>query len=445
MKHDPSDRTKLIQYRLQGLQVGTALTLILIVAAACARAAATPTDPKSPGPTHALALNTGNDDSAITAWVAAINADCADKVRATVPKGTATMRTLPFFTIATACANTNRHLDISGYSADSSTIMIASKAPDGSGGIGFFVEDPHVHMHDLGFRSLADTMNVPTFRGGAGNSDEAIKFTTALNGSGGFGEADHMRFVNFRTASIDVYGAPGMNLHDNVVICAPMLAPNYDPAMGLWVRVLLKAPATGASNGMITNNQVANCGDSGIDLDNASYITVTNNTVTCTDPDCQQGIFATPKRNVLGIVLYADHTGCSTEGTSHNLIQGNTIHARNRITHAIILEGSGIGNGNVFMDNAIDSAAVDGIAVSNYACPGPVPAFRYDTMTHNTIAGALTAGIMNGGSDDVITYNQICPAAGAVAILDISGNAVLQQNVSVCTAGQSVSSYAPPH
>jgi len=127
------------------------------------------------------------------------------------------------------------------------------------------------------------------------------------------------------------------------------------------------------------------------------------------------------------------------------LIEGNTIPAHGRITAAIILEGAGIGDHNVIKDNVIDSSAGYGVAVSNYACPGPSPAFNNNTISHNTIVEAAIAGIQDGGSHDVISYNQVCPAPGATAIANISSTSVVQQNVTDCTAAQAAALQAPVH
>jgi len=399
---------------------------------------------------HVLQLGTASDDAALDAWVSAINADCADTVRAYVPPGTVTLRGQPWLPIASPCNNARRHVEIFGAGADSSIVQVASLTPDGGGGIGLFISDPGVHMHDLGFRSLADSTVMPP-DGGNGNSDEAIKFAIGPNGTGGFGEADHMRFVNFRTAAIDVFGAPGMALHDNVVRCPPMLPPNYPTTMGLWIRALYTPPPPGASNGTISNNQVFNCGDSGINVDNASYTSITGNIVTCDVGGCPQGVLLSPIRHVLGIILFADHLGCSDAAVSHNVITGNRVAARNRIGVGIIIEGVGLGQYNLVANNVVDSTVEYGIATSNVGCPGqPNTAFAHNTIVQNSVVNVAGYGIWNGGDSALIAFNRVCPVDFRRNIVDISSTAVLKQNdggaTGSCLAGSGFRSAtaAPP-
>jgi hypothetical protein len=395
---------------------------------------------RDPNAVHTLALNTGNDDSALKAWVQAINGDVThDTVWGVIPKGSVTMRTaqIPWglggLPIQSSGSST-RQVDIGGYSRDSSIFYVDSgaHAPNGYGAFAFIVRDPHVHFHDLTITSHADSS--VSLQGSAlwGNNDEAIRFDGSIRGAE-YAEVNSVRIRGFRLTGIDVNGMKGAFIHDNEIFCAPSNhSTHYAQSMGIWMRTLPPPPPPGITNGTIQSNTVWDCGAESIPIENVQYVQVRWNTISCLGgQSCSQGFRDTDSLWTIGIALYSNVCG-DTNAVAHNRIDENTIYGNGSLTTGIAIQGTAPqfanGYGNYIDSNFVNNVLLLGITdqpsggcgsgsirnnvfstntvehtqnTSGKPSPSWLPVFLPDT-THRTYDLWLQ------GVTDTVEFNMVC-------------------------------------
>ena len=398
---------------------------------------------RNPNAVHTLALNTGNDDSALTAWVNAINGDVThDTVWGVIPRGSVTMRTAQIFwgvggLPIHSTGSSTRQVDISGYSKDSSIFYVdaTAHAPNSYGAFAFIVSDPHVHFHDLTITSHADSTVVLPDSALEGNNDEAIRFDGATRGAM-HAEVNSLRIRGFRIGGIDVHGMKDAFIHDNEIFCVSSNSTtHYAQSMGIWMRNLPPPPPPGVTNGTIQSNTVWDCGAEGIPIEDVQYVRVAWNTISCLGgQSCPQG-FHDAALPSLGIALYNNDCADSMS-VSNNLIVRNHIYGNRSLTGGIAIEPAdtlhGIGYNNTIDSNDVHGILLLGIsdAPTRHCAPGSI---HSNLITANTVDSTNnTSGrkspfpfgyydIYTNGSVDTVSYNGVCVSNVPQTISDGQG------------------------